>query len=187
MPNNVNNKGYFACVKHHIYCMWLLRPVDLSETPINILHFLLLAFLNTCLIFCAHLIRLICSVNLFKLALNIVSPLYILFGCVFMIVLSMVGGWVYGIFLDEMSLSNSYLVMLSTGYMPYVMLITIIFVDLSGIISICAGIAAEYFLRSSLLKHRAFESKIDKIYFVVVSMLLNVGAYWFIYPLFFVS
>lgn len=190
-PRNImqqeRNKGYFATVKSNILSLWALNPIDIDAYQINFVHFMLLAIINTLLIFLAYLVRLVCSLQLVKLAVNIVLPTFVFFGCIFSIILSFIGGRVYGVFLDEHKLSHYYLVLLSTGYLPFVMIITIFFNDIAQVFSICAGITADYFLRKSVLIHKTFESGVDKFYFVTISMLMNIGAYWFLYPLFFIN
>ena len=195
--NNVNKKSSFEIIKTHLFHLYTLRSIDidiegnLNENDqvikINFIHFLLLALVTTLVTFAAYLIRLLLSLKIAKFAVNAFLPYYIALGLIASIILSIIGGKIYSIFLDidGLYLGLFYLVLLSTNYIPIIMLLSIFMRDLESIFLICGGICADFFLRNSLMRRRRFTDKKDKIYFIVISMLMNVGAYWFIYPLFF--
>ncbi|ORD94663.1 hypothetical protein ECANGB1_240 [Enterospora canceri] len=183
--NSEEKQGIFSTAKSHIISVITLNPIDLAQKPINLTHYLLVVVLYSIAIFTSYLITLLIKLKLLKAVTHILLPTYPLIGCFTIIALSFMGGYIYSIFLNNHSLKNYYLVLLASGYLPFVMILSTLIKDLAIVFYICAGIASDYFLRRSLMYGKSFERRLDRIYFVTISMLMNVGAYWAIFPIFF--
>lgn len=181
--NTSHNINIFLLIQNHIISVLTLTPLDLTYVKINMIHFVLVLVIYSLLFYLSYLISVLFKFKLVKMAMNIMIPSYSLYSCITIIILSFIGGKVYSIFLNDNSIKNYYLVLLACGYLPIIILLSIIFADFLNVFYLCAGIASDYFLRSSLNYNREWERNRDKIYFITISMLMNIGAYWILFPL----
>ncbi|KAL6121745.1 hypothetical protein NUSPORA_01305 [Nucleospora cyclopteri] len=182
---HLNAGSVLLTVESNIKSVFMLKPVDLTQTKIGLLHYMVVSTIYSILLYTSFLIKKIIELRIASLAASLVFPVFPIIGCFFIILTSFIIGRIYGLFLNEHSLKNYYLVLLSFGYLSIVILISSILGDLSGIFYICAGIASDYFLRESLVKGKEWTSQKDEYYFITISMVMNIGLYWAILPLFF--
>lgn len=181
--NNITYENIFFLIQNHIISVLTFTPIDLTYVKINLIHFVLVLLIYSLLFYLSYLISMLFKFKLVKIAMNIMLPTYSLYSCITIVILSFIGGKIYSIFLNDYSIKNYYLVLLACGYLPVITLLSIAFTEFLSIFYLCAGIASDYFLRSSLSYNREWERNRDKIYFITISMLMNIGTYWILFPL----
>ncbi|ORD96197.1 hypothetical protein HERIO_1858 [Hepatospora eriocheir] len=118
---------------------------------------------------------------------NLIVPTMPILGCVCIIIMTFIVGRLYGFFLDDYKFTNYYLVLLGGGYLSIAIILSNIFLKYTFIFFICSGIASDYFIRESFLINRIFEDRNDKLYFISLSMLLNLCLYGGVFPEFFMN
>ena len=182
---NFRVKKCLMTVKDHIKTCVLLETLDLTDTNITFMHYLITAVIYTVIIYISFLVHNLMSLKIIKLATSIFFPIVPVIGCFSIIFISLACGKFYALFLEENDIKIYYLTLVSNIYLALVLLVSAFITSLSGILYVCAGIASDYFLRESIDKGRVWEDPQDRKYFITLSMLMNFGLYWCILPQFF--
>lgn len=177
----------FPRVKSNIIRSLQFKPLD-PEEGISYYQVLLLFIIISFSTYVSFLLSGILRLKFFKVIFAIIFPVVPLLGCLFIGVYAYISGCVYAEMLSATNRGSArfmYTSLLGGVFLPIVVFITNALNSFHYILFICLGIYSEYFCRRSLTRNRHFENKNQKINFIGISLLTNLGFYVIIMPLFF--
>ena len=155
-------------------------------TDSSIFQMLTLLVLLGILNYAAYILSSLVQLQLFKAISHIIIPVFPLIGCCAVAVFTYISAVTYASYLGDAkrTVHDMYIVLLGSVFLP----LAIFVANISGYYILCyalVGLFSDVYCRKALTAGRIFENAKQKGYFVFVSLLMNLGFYIIIFPLFF--
>lgn len=191
-------KRAFPQLKSDVINTLTFGRIDLEELDATYFHVAVLIVGLGIANYVAYVIGTLLRLKIVSVLLSILFPLTPLMGFFYLFVYSYIAASVYVFMLsdEDGNFKNyMYVVLLASVHLPFAIII-VNFAE--GIIKIfswslfdiiffgCFGLLAlfsDYFCHKNLTRGRHFENKSQKVNFILVSLILNFGAYLVIFPL----
>lgn len=192
----------FPQLRRDVKSTLLLERVELESLDITVFHVLLLIFLTGFCNYTAFIVGSLLRIRLAVFLSSILFPIGPFMGVVYMLAYSYVAACVYAFMLSDESGSVKgymYVVLLGSVHLPAGILVVQLSEGLlSGLFGRVfhsvfflafglIGLFSDSFCRRNLVRGRHFLDGMQRRNFVLVSLLLNLSAYLFIFPLFYVK
>ncbi|KAI5151475.1 hypothetical protein ENBRE01_2164 [Enteropsectra breve] len=166
----------------------IFQRIDLNNISISYIHVgIVFTALSTALIL-AYLLTLVLHVKIFKLVFFFYSIIMPLLACLSTLVFSFIGATVYSDILNDghrFFIKYMYAILLYSLYAPLVIIIDALVPSLHYLTFLAFAIGTEYVARDVILSSRTFQSDQHRTSFTVISLLMYVGYFCILFPLFF--
>ena len=175
-------------VKTNIKDAMLLTSIDIDELSVSYFQTFILICMISLSTYIAYVLSALLRLKIFKFILSIIFPAIPLLGCLAICAYAYIASCVYAEMLTDKNRSivkYMYVCLLGAVYLPIAVFMVNLMNSLYFVFFIGVGLYSEYFCRSSLTMGRHFEDTKQKNSFIMLSMLMNVGFYALILPLFF--
>lgn len=175
-------------VKSNVLDALLFSSIDIDELSVSYFQTFILISIISLSTYLAYVLSALLRLKIFKFILSIIFPAIPLLGCLAICLYAYIASCVYAELLSDKNRSivkYMYVCLLGGVYLPLAVFMVNLMNSLYFIFFIGVGLYSEYFCRSSLTMGRHFEDKKQRNSFILMSMLLNIGFYVLILPLFF--
>lgn len=178
-----------------------LKRMDLEELDVSTLQISITILVLGIANYTAYIVGTLLRLKIINAIISVLSPVTSILAILYLTLYSYMAGSVYVFMLseDDRDLRNyMYIAILGTVHLPLA-IVVVNFTEgiLRGLFGrifqafyfICfggIGLFSEYFCRKNITAGRHFEDTVQKISFVCVSLLLNLGAFLVFFPLFYI-